>query len=170
MEYMDIYTSEKQRTSKIHTRDHVMNDGDYRFVVSVLIFNSAGKLLIQKRQSSKTSWANWWDYTAGGAVITGESLYEAAQRELLEETGIIVDLKDVPSRLTVSFEEGWDEIYFVTKDIALNELVLQEEEVSEMKWVTEQEYLQMLNQNEFIPYIYAKSIYDFYRSQSEYLH
>lgn len=98
------------------------------------------------------------------------SLYEAAQRELLEETGIIVDLKDVPSRLTVSFEEGWDEIYFVTKDIALNELVLQEEEVSEMKWVTEQEYLQMLNQNEFIPYIYAKSIYDFYRSQSEYLH
>ncbi|WP_086313987.1 hypothetical protein A5821_001542 [Enterococcus sp. 7F3_DIV0205] len=170
MEYMDVYTSKKQKTTKVHSRDIPMNRDDYRFVVSVLIFNSSGELLIQKRQSTKKVWSNWWDYTAGGAVIEGEELYQAAERELLEETGIVVDLKDTPSRLTVSFEEGWDEIYFVTKDVTLKELDLQEEEVSEMKWVTEKEYLTMLSQNTFIPYIYAKSIFDFYRSQSEYLH
>lgn len=170
MEYMDIYTSKKQKTSKVHLRDLSMDEGNYRFVVSVLIFNSTGELLIQKRQSTKKSWANYWDYTAGGAVSTGEELFQAAERELLEETGLLIDLKDTPSRLTVSFEEGWDEIYFVTKDVGLEELQLQEEEVCEMKWVTENEYLLMLAQNEFIPYIYAKSIYDFYRSQNEYIH
>lgn len=170
MEYMDIYTSEKKQTKKIRARDCAMDYGDYRFVVSVLIFNSSGELLIQKRQSSKKSWANWWDYTASGAVIAGESFYQAAERELLEETGIRVSLKDTPSRLTVSFEEGWNELYFVTKDVALNELVLQDDEVSEMKWITEAEYLTMLSESEFIPYIYAQSIYDFYRSQSEYLY
>ncbi|MGX7138721.1 NUDIX domain-containing protein [Enterococcus silesiacus] len=123
----------------------------------------------KKRQSTKKMWANRWDYNASGVVSKGEELFQAAERELLEETGLLIDLRDIPSRLTVSFEEGWNEIYFITKNVALEDLNLQEE-VSEMNWVTESEYLNMLSKNEFIPYIYAKSIYDFYRSQNESLY
>lgn len=169
MEYMDIYTSTKKKTGKKQLRDSPFSNNHYRFVVTVLIFNRSDELLIQKRQSTQKSWANWWDYTASGAVIQGEELYQAAERELQEETGILIDLSDIPSRLTVSFEEGWDEIYVVSKDIKLEELHLQKEEVSEMKWVTEEEYFNLLAQNEFIPYNYAKSVFDFYRSKSEYL-
>lgn len=169
MEIMDVYTSQKQLTKKTHVRDVPMAKDEYRFVVSVLVFNSLGELLIQKRHPTKHSWANYWDFTASGAVDTGEELYQAAQRELFEEMGIAVDFQNVPSRLTVRFEEGWDEIYFVEKDVNLADLKLQTTEVSEAKWVTEAELLALIDQGVFIPYIYAKSVFDYYRSPSEHL-
>ena len=102
----------------------VPNDG-YRVVVSVLLFNEAGELLIQKRQSTKKGWPSYWDYPAGGTVKAGESCYQAAERELLEELGMTLSLEKIPSRLTVKFEEGWNELYFVQWTGANPELCLQ---------------------------------------------
>lgn len=167
MEMMDVYSAQKIRQPKIHQRDISMAAGDYRFVVTVLVFNSKNELLIQKRQSTKHSWPDYWDYSASGAVSAGEEIYLAAERELMEETGVKVSLKDVPSRMTVAFNEGWDEIYFVTKDVAADEIKIQTEEVAEVRWVREEEYLQLVEDGSFIPYIYARSIFDFHRSTSE---
>lgn len=167
MEIMDVYTANKEKTDGTHQRDVLMAKGDYRFVVSVVIFNSQGELLIQQRTAEKHSWPLYWDYAASGAVSAGEQLYEAAERELAEELGIAISLKEVPSRLTVAFEEGWDEIYFIDLDIPVSELRLQEEEVADAKWVTEAEYLALLEEGKFIPYIYGKSIFDLHRSGSE---
>ncbi|MCY9662260.1 NUDIX hydrolase [Paenibacillus chondroitinus] len=51
----------------------------------VLIFNQAGELLLQRRTDS-----NDWG-TIGGSVELGESLEEAAARELYEEAGLIAE-------------------------------------------------------------------------------
>ncbi|WP_256759323.1 NUDIX hydrolase [Cohnella sp. WQ 127256] len=48
----------------------------------VLVFNEAGHLLLQKRSDSQ----DWG--TIGGALELGESLEEAAGRELYEEAGL----------------------------------------------------------------------------------
>ncbi|WP_231598689.1 NUDIX domain-containing protein [Enterococcus gallinarum] len=88
MEQLTIYDAQKQPTAATMLRDtSVPNDG-YRFVVSVLLFNEAGELLIQKQQSTKKGWPSYWDYTAGRTVKAGESSYQAAERELVEELGI----------------------------------------------------------------------------------
>lgn len=167
MEILDVYTAQKERTEQTHVRDTPLPADEYRFVVTVVLFNSRNQTLIQQRQATKYSWPLYWDFAASGGVESGESCYQAAERELWEELGVKVDLKDVPSRMTLRFEEGWDEIYFVQQDIELSQLKLQEEEVAAVKWVTEAELLALLEAGEFIPYIHTKTIFDYHYSSSE---
>ncbi|CAM3844738.1 NUDIX hydrolase [Cohnella lubricantis] len=51
----------------------------------VLVFDSEGRLLLQRRSDS----GDWG--TIGGALEPGESLEEAAARELYEEAGVTAD-------------------------------------------------------------------------------
>ena len=62
-------------------------------VVHVLVFNSAGGLLLQKRSMQKDVAAGKWDTSVGGHVEPGESLHKAAQRELREELGVTATLQ-----------------------------------------------------------------------------
>ncbi len=57
-------------------------------VVHVLVFNSDGKLLLQKRSLNKDVAAGKWDTSVGGHVNAGESLHDAVLRETEEELGI----------------------------------------------------------------------------------
>lgn len=58
------------------------------FVVGI-IFNSKGDILLQKRGDS-LKWG-----LPGGAVELGESFDQAARREVFEETGLTIDIKDL---------------------------------------------------------------------------
>lgn len=55
-------------------------------VVGGLITNSMGKLFLQKRSPYIEPFAGCWDIP-GGHVESGESLYDALSREIMEETG-----------------------------------------------------------------------------------
>jgi isopentenyldiphosphate isomerase len=57
-------------------------------VVHVLVVNSLGEMLLQKRSMNKDVAAGRWDTSVGGHVDPGEGLIEAARREMLEELGI----------------------------------------------------------------------------------
>lgn len=57
-------------------------------VVHVLVFNSKGELLLQKRSMNKDVAAGKWDTSVGGHVNSGESIDEAVKREMEEELGI----------------------------------------------------------------------------------
>mgnify|MGYP001578963936 CR=1 FL=1 len=54
---------------------------------SVFIFNSDGKLLIQKRSRSKNTWPGFWSNTCCSHPYKGESAEAAARRRLKEELG-----------------------------------------------------------------------------------
>jgi isopentenyldiphosphate isomerase len=57
-------------------------------VVHVLVFNRRGDLLLQKRSVKKDVAPGRWDTSVGGHVDPGETLEEAASREVFEELGI----------------------------------------------------------------------------------
>src|SRR3990172_7021722 len=57
-------------------------------VVHVLVFNSKGDLLLQKRSMNKDVAPGTWDTSVGGHVNPGEDIPEAARREMKEELGI----------------------------------------------------------------------------------
>jgi isopentenyldiphosphate isomerase len=57
-------------------------------VVHVLVFNSAGELLLQKRSMSKDVAPGKWDTSVGGHVSPAEDTYLAARREMEEELGV----------------------------------------------------------------------------------
>jgi len=57
-------------------------------VIHVLVFNSAGELLLQKRSMSKDVAPGQWDTSVGGHVSPAEDTYSAARREMMEELGV----------------------------------------------------------------------------------
>lgn len=57
-------------------------------VVAIMVMDSQGKIIVCKRGPHKTIDANMLDLSAFGNVDAGETYEQAAQRELLEETGI----------------------------------------------------------------------------------
>lgn len=60
-------------------------------VVHVLVFNSEGKLLLQKRGMNKDVAPGKWDTSVGGHVLPGEDLLSAARREMFEELGVFTE-------------------------------------------------------------------------------
>ena len=57
-------------------------------VVHVLIFDNAGRLLLQRRSMNKDVAPGRWDTSVGGHINPGEKPLAAAAREMREELGI----------------------------------------------------------------------------------
>ncbi len=57
-------------------------------VSHVLVFNSIGQLLLQKRSMDKDIQPGKWDTSVGGHLDPGEDYLTAARREMQEELGI----------------------------------------------------------------------------------
>ena len=152
MEYMDIYTAQRERTGRITQRGSEFGEGEYRLIVHAVIFNRAGEMLIQQRQPFKKGWGGLWDLTVGGAVSAGETSAQAVLRELQEELGIIWDLQGEPPALTVSFDHGFDDIYLLRGEVDVSTLRLQAEEVADARWANREEVFAMLADGRFVPY------------------
>lgn len=94
----------------------------------ILVFNSSGKIFVQKRTLSKDVYPGYYDVAAGGVVLHGETYEESARRELQEELGI----EGVPLTHLFDFFHAddnnriWGRVYKCIYDGAM---VLQEEEV-----------------------------------------
>ena len=152
MEIWDLYDRDRRPTGETHERGKPLPEGRYHMVVHVVIFNSKGEMLIQQRQPFKEGWPNLWDITVGGSAVAGDNSRTAAEREVLEEIGLPLDLSGEQPRLTVPFDVGFDDIYILTRDVDLTKLRLQESEVQAVKWADEAEVLAMLSDGRFIPY------------------
>lgn len=152
MEAFDLYTEDRLSLNKTMNRGEPTPDGCCRLVVHVCIFNSSGEMLIQQRQPFKKGWSNMWDISCGGSVVSGENSRTAAEREVSEELGIAISLEDIRPVLTIHFNEGFDDIYAITKDLQLSELRLQPEEVQAVKWASLEEIVSMIDSGKFIPY------------------
>ena len=57
-------------------------------VIHLLVFNSAGDILLQKRAMTKDIQPGRWDTSVGGHQADGESACDALVRETVEELGI----------------------------------------------------------------------------------
>lgn len=152
MEIWDLYTEDRIKTNETMVRGTPMTNGFYRLVVHVCIFNSQGEMLIQQRQPFKKGWSNMWDITVGGSAIFGDTSRSAAEREVYEEIGYQLSLSGIRPTLTINFDEGFDDIYLIQKDIEISKLKLQYEEVKAVKWASKEDVLTMIDESTFIPY------------------
>ena len=152
MELFDLYTKDREKTGLTIERGKQLPDGRYHIVVHICIFDSKGKMLIPQRQPFKAGWPDMWDVSVGGSAVAGESSQTAAEREVLEELGCEISLKNNRPVLTIHFDQGFDDIYTVEKDLNVETLSLQPEEVKAVKWAALDEILQMIDEGVFIPY------------------
>lgn len=63
--------------------------------VGIFIFNNKGQILLQKRSATKDMDPYLWQISSAGHVVKGQTVEEAAHRELKEELGIDTDLTQI---------------------------------------------------------------------------
>lgn len=123
-----VIVDEKNNVIGAQTRSVMRKQGLIHRAAYILVFNSSGKIFVQKRTLSKDVYPGYYDVAAGGVVLHGETYEESAIRELEEELGIgdvalthLFDFfhKDANNRI-------WGRVY---KCIYDGKMVLQEEEV-----------------------------------------
>lgn len=151
-ELWDVYDRDRNRTGRTHRRGDPWPEGSYRLTVHICIVNSAGQLLIQQRQPWKKGWSGMWDVSVGGSAQAGDDSRAAATREVREELGLDLDLRDQRPAFSVSFSQGFDDFWIVHREVDFAELTLQPSEVQAIRWATRQEVLDMVAQGTFIPY------------------
>jgi isopentenyl-diphosphate delta-isomerase len=105
---------------------------------SVLLFNSRGELLLQKRALSKYHSGGLWTNTCCSHPLPGESITQAAQRKLLQEMGIAAEPKIAFSFIyQATFDNGLHEheLDYVLFGLFEGEPQLNPEEADAWKWM-----------------------------------
>lgn len=134
-----------------------LKPGEYHLVVHIWIVSSRGEILIQRRSDSKKLMPGEWAAT-GGAAISGEDSYTAASRELYEELGIPSNKETLKKLTRIKRRNSLLDIWFINTDIQLEELSLQEDEVAEARWVSRDQFKQMIKTGEY--HNYGKEYFD----------
>lgn len=146
MEFVEMFDNKRNSLGKTVERyTHIQ--GEYSQGAHVWIMNSKGELLIQKRSKEKRLYPNLWSITSGGTDL-GETTLDTAYREVKEELGI--ELKPEEVELMMSYKRNHDfvDVYLARKDIKLEEITMQKEEVTDVKWVTKEEIENLIKENQ----------------------
>lgn len=162
MEYFDLVDSNNQLLGVSKPRPHVHRDGDWHRAIDIWILNSKRELLLQKRSLEKESYPGLWEVSCSGHISAGDESLPSALRELEEELGI----KAAPENLQLVFQvkescstnngtfinNEFKDVYLLKADLTPDQLHLQTEEVSAVKWITINELQTQHNSPDFVPH------------------
>lgn len=103
-------------------------------VTYILVFDSLGRLFVQKRTKTKDLYPGYYDLAAGGVVCAGESYAQSAKREAWEELGVDQPLT---AHFKYFFEQNnnrcWGQVFSCVHD---GPFTLQREEVESGEFMT----------------------------------
>ena len=147
MEYWDIYDKDGNFTGRKKGKYEKWDKDEYHLATEVWVINSKKQILIQQRSEKCQLLPGIWALTTG-RVVSGETTRQGCIRELKEELGI--EAKEEECNLVKSLLKNrlgmiWD-IYFLRKDVDLEDVTLQKEEVSRVKLVNTDEFRDMLKE------------------------
>ena len=152
LEKLDVYNKNKEKTGKIIERNpnEKLGQGEYIIAVQCWIINSDGNILLTQRKLNKKH-GGMWEPTSG-LVVSGENSVQGIRRELLEEIGVDVSENElklckeiIEERKNVNFLR---DIYVLRKNITLNSLSFKDGEVINAKFVSIEEFINMINNGE----------------------
>lgn len=143
-ELRDLYDANSVKTGKTYRKGDIIPEGYYPMVVMVVIRNSNGDFLMQKRVKEK---GGDWGVT-GGHPKAGETPIEGIITEVKEELGL-----DFSQENFIEYDSGCDgrdcyKMYFVNKDVELEDIIIQEDELSEVRWFSMEELKHMVETKE----------------------
>ena len=115
----------------------------YTLIPRVLVFpvDEKGRVLLLKGAKTKKIWANLWN-GPGGHLEVGESVLEAARRELLEETGLSAGKMIHCAQIVVDSGSSPGIIFFVFKAKQLSGELHSSPE-GELTWFTQNKALNL---------------------------
>lgn len=158
-EYIDILNDKGELTEQSQSKTDVHKGGLFHRTAHVWILDSDKRLLLQKRSSTKETYPNNWDISAAGHVSVGQTSLEAAQRETEEELSLSLSPNMFRYLFTVEehvvlnggtyINNEFQDVYLVQLDTVLPDIKLSDGEVSEIKWISVDEFKSWMGKKEY---------------------
>lgn len=167
-EMVDIYNSDTmEKTGEIIDKSAAHRFGIWHSSIHLIIVNKdKTKVLFQKRANNKDLYPNMWDISVGGHIMAKESDIVAAKRELKEELGIessnIKFIKKYKEELSNNGVDSKEivSLFIMYLDDNVVKFKLQNEEVSDAKWITKKEMDILINEKKVVPHVEEYNLLD----------
>lgn len=147
-EYVDLYDANKNKLNEIVFRKKgkksiVPND---RYIIVVVgIIKNNNKYLIQKSSKRKDN-----KYCLpGGHVKKEETSIEAIKNELYEEMKLLLAKDEIKLIKTYQYENAFKDVYIIRKNIDVESLSIEKEEVEEIEFLSIKEIEDKIKNNQF---------------------
>ncbi len=147
MEYLQLFDDDKNMLNKKIARSEKLNveQGQYFMIILVFIENNEHKFLIQKTSQNKKS-----EYaTTGGHVIYGDNSMGTVIKEVKEKLGFHLNENELEFVDSIKYPKAYCDIYYVHANLELENLKLQNEEVTNVNWYTIEEIESLINNEKF---------------------
>lgn len=160
MELFDVLDKYGNPTGSVAPKGSELQNGQFYLGVHAYLCNSRGEYLLQKRVDTKAFLPGGWDIHMGHA-IAGETGIMAIQREIYEELGIRVYEREIKRIMRLTWEQYHHlvDVFWICKDIALDEVRLQRSEVDAVQYVSKEEMLKLVAAMTYRPREYRKTVY-----------
>lgn len=149
MELLDIYDDNGNKTGRIIERGDKsvkLSKNEHIAISVIFIENDNGEFLIQKTSKEK---GNIYSST-GGHVYSGETPITAIKREVKEELGIDISNDLIEEYGYILYDMLLRYIFYLKKNIDLNDVKLQKEEVDYVKYMTKEEIEKLIDNAEML--------------------
>ena len=145
--------------------------GICHMVSALALIDKKGRLLIQKRSIKKFSEPGKWDISSAGHVGIDELPIDTAIRETKEEIGVSINKNEIELIDTFLIKKQFDNgdyinhytyFYMVNKDIDINSIKMQRQEVDDVIFVNKKEFIKLIKDNMMVEAInHCKKIFDY---------
>ena len=150
MEEQVVVVSENDEILGLMEKMNAHENGILHRAFSVFLFNDIGEMLLQKRAPGKYHSPNQWTNAVCSHPKIDETYLEGAQRRLNEELGITADLTEKFSFIYKAdvgqnlWEHELDHVFTGNYE---GNFALNEEEVSEVRYISMQQLDEEMNEN-----------------------
>ncbi len=164
-ELIDIVDKKGNPTGKTELKSVIHRKGYYHHTAHIWFYTKKGEILLSQRSAQKVICPLMWDVSVAGHIDAGETIKQAAVREIKEEISVTVLEKNLKSIGVFECFQNYDngiqdnEFHntFITElKVPLAGLIPQEGEVDALKLVSLNEFQNLIdtihnNNNHFVP-------------------
>ncbi|WP_298902825.1 NUDIX domain-containing protein [uncultured Psychroserpens sp.] len=141
-------------------------EGHFHHTAHVWLFSSEGEILLQQRAATKLICPLLWDVSVAGHVDSGETIEQAAVREIKEEIGIAISEKALIKigvfECFQSYPNGivdneFHNTYIAKTNLTLDDFSPNKNEVERLKFVSIAEFIKKLESSDEINYFISSN-------------